>query len=191
MKRSSKKTSRPAAAQPPCLPVAKGPRRSRRTQPKIAAATAAAAEPVASGSGTGLPFPSHGLLFHSGSEEDFSSDSDSDKEFQPADPQSSSDEEDDDDEALDYVSVHNTSTESEGLPDDEPLSTFRDRNADKNKPGTKKFFWRDRENVHRKHDFQGVPGVKDPDLHPQSILDIFRAFMTLEIWDHVVKETNR
>ena len=119
----------------------------------------------------------------------------------------------DDDEQLDYVSQHNTSQDS-SMDEDAPLSQYVASHAasapapasasasasasaaasdwKRNKPGTPGFQWRDAENVPSRYGFDGSPGVRDPDLSIDSTpLDCFRAFLTKEIWGHIVKETNR
>ena len=118
-----------------------------------------------------------------------------------------------DDEQLDYVSQHNTSQDS-SMDEDAPLSQYVASHAasapapasasasasasaaasdwKRNKPGTPGFQWRDAENVPSRYGFDGSPGVRDPDLSIDSTpLDCFRAFLTKEIWGHIVKETNR
>ena len=108
----------------------------------------------------------------------------------------------DEDEELDYVhtTVHNSSQDS--MDDDAPLSSYAAAHAapapapaadwTRNKPGTSGFVWRDVENVPRRNGFAGSPGVEDPDLSGDSTpLDCFRAFLTEEIWGHIVTETNR
>ena len=95
----------------------------------------------------------------------------------------------DSDVDVDYVSVHNSSMDS-----NEPLSTVREDIYRKNAPGTTNFSWRDADCIPRKNCFANdrVHGVKDPDLSRTSTpLECFRAFFTREIWSHVVTETNR
>ena len=90
----------------------------------------------------------------------------------------------DPDEELDYVSLHNTSTDS-----DEPLANARLRN---NAPGTDHFTWRDVEAVPCRYGFRGDEGIKLLSLTEESSpREIFDAFFTPDLWDTMTIETNR
>ena len=106
-------------------------------------------------------------------------DSDSDEDFEGDD--------DVDEEELDFVSVHDSSIDS-----DEPLANHVRRSFARNAPGTESFVWNNRENVPRRHGFSGQPGVTvdllDATSTPKEILD---CFLTPELWSIICEETNR
>jgi len=91
------------------------------------------------------------------------------------------------DDDLDFVSHSLDST----FDSDEPLSVHVNKTWNSNAPGTPDFRWRRRENVPRKYSFSGTPGVKVDLAEDSSPLAVYREFITDELIDFIVEETNR
>ena len=58
-------------------------------------------------------------------------------------------------------------------------------------PGNFAFTWKNKDNAPKIHVFSGTPGVKANLSSNSSILDMFQAFIPVEIIDLTVDETNR
>ena len=120
---------------------------------------------------------------------DWEWDSDSDdSDFEPGESTSGTESDDSD---LDYVSLHDSSLDS-----DEPLSNLFDaalqRRHKENAPGKAAFFWRRRENVPRRYGFAGRPGVQPGHLDADSSArELFDLFYTPDLWKTTKEETNR
>ena len=99
------------------------------------------------------------------------------------------DDDDDSDDELDYVSAHDSS-----IDEDEPLSELARRRSSRNEPGSRGWKgWHREDNVPRRHGFCGTPGVKEElglseESTPKDILD---CLVPPELWEKVVRETNR
>ena len=94
-------------------------------------------------------------------------------------------------EDMDYVSLHNSSIDS-----DEPLSQAYNRALQKkiarNAPGTANFKWEKEENFPRRHGFSGTPGVQLGHLEKDSSpRELFDCFFTPTLWEMMALETNR
>lgn len=110
------------------------------------------------------------------------SDSDEGSEYRPTEEDSGSD--DDTEEDLDYVSLHNSSIDS-----DAPLSEVR---LSRNQPGSEEWTWRRTSNVPTRYGFDGTPGVKVDHLDADSSArEVFDCFFTPALWATMEEETNR
>ena len=122
-------------------------------------------------------------------DDDDDDDLDRDLAMQLANMDDDDDGDDDEDDELDYVSAHDTS-----IDEDEPLSVLARRHSSRNEPGSRGWKgWFREDNVPRRHGFCGTPGVKEElgltsESTPKDILD---CLVPPELWEKVVRETNR
>jgi len=87
----------------------------------------------------------------------------------------------------DFVPLDDTSLDS-----DDTLAEYVRRRKACTAPGISSFVWRKRENEPRRFDFTAAPGVKVPDLDAESTPEeVFRQFLTQELLEKIVQETNR
>ena len=111
------------------------------------------------------------------------SDDSSDDDFMPQDVSMDTES----DSELDYVSLHDSSLDS-----DEPLSNVHARYRRDNAPGKDPFKWLNRPAVPRKYGFDAVPGLQEGLLEPDATpRDVFELFFTPDLWTTMKDETNR
>lgn len=121
---------------------------------------------------------------------DFSSDDSDEDEFLPKGRNcllsDSSDDASDSDSELSFVSRLGS------IKDSDDQSTFEMRAWDPNAPGLPAFVWQKKENVVKQSEFLAHPRVNIIDLHQGSTaFEIYSHFVTPELMDHLVHETNR
>ncbi|XP_042891946.1 piggyBac transposable element-derived protein 4-like isoform X3 [Penaeus japonicus] len=121
---------------------------------------------------------------------DFSSDDSDEDEFLPMGRNcllsDSSDDASDSDSELSFVSQLGS------IKDSDEQSTFEMRAWDPNAPGLPAFVWQKKENVVKQSEFLAHPRVNIIDLHQGSTaFEIYSHFVTPELMDHLVHETNR
>ena len=89
---------------------------------------------------------------------------------------------DDFDNDEDYVSLHNSSLDSDTTLDKVLL--------ERNQPGSESWAWKKRRNFPRCYGFSGRPGVNaDLDVY-STAREVFDEFFTDSLWERMIIETN-